>query len=574
MDPAIAQQLYDKGLISKDQLEQIRNPPSAPGTVVASEQVIPAPGERNLLKELQTGQQSNKFAQDAGIAPTYSFDTRNVPANTPEADIQDQTVRANPVVMNVGAKSAATQGASSSKPAGPGHYGVVGEGYGDPFYKPETELEKRVRKAQEERGDLTRAEEKEAASAIEGQTLGAKRAAEQEAFAWEKRVSKMRMQNDYDDAEAKRQAALQDKFNSVNKAIDDLSKMKVDANRFWNNTGTAGQIGGALGVFFGGIGAGINHTPNQALEIIENAINRDIDEQKTNIANKRGEVEAKRGILHDTMALTGDQRQAQLLSQRKALDVVESKAEAEAARYNNADAQNKLQQFKDGINTKREELNFKIMDIEKQKLERERIAAAQAAAARQKEYINKMDGLAKEQRDKVQDLVKEGWDPGEAIKQVNATFSGKADPSVVAPQGDKTTQRKVAEEKAGLEQDLAAFEKSWKMATENLPGGRASDYGGALAQTEAQRKYNSAVADLATTYTTPGERSDKDYVYKVKPLTPLPGEEDTTLRDKKAQGIARILRKYPMAAQGRTVDDFLQSDFDKATAGIPKTRMK
>jgi hypothetical protein len=67
---------------------------------------------------------------------------------------------------------------------------------------------------------------------------------------------------------------------------EELVNQKVDPNRFWHTAGTGSKIAAGIALALGGIGAGLTHGPNQALQMIDKLTERDIEAQKTNIGQK------------------------------------------------------------------------------------------------------------------------------------------------------------------------------------------------------------------------------------------------------------------------------------------------
>jgi hypothetical protein len=65
-----------------------------------------------------------------------------------------------------------------------------------------------------------------------------------------------------------------------------IMEARVDPNRYWNEKSTSGKVSAAIGLILGGIGSGLTKTPNAALQVIENAINRDVDAQKADLGKK------------------------------------------------------------------------------------------------------------------------------------------------------------------------------------------------------------------------------------------------------------------------------------------------
>jgi hypothetical protein len=111
-----------------------------------------------------------------------------------------------------------------------------------------------------------------------------------------------------------RQQKIKSEFDSTFKArtaeLDGLSKQlasqdfttgKVDANNFWNSRSTGQKILGALALGLGGVGSSLTGGPNYALEIINKAIDRDIDQQKFNIQHDLENKKLNYGKLKDQM---------------------------------------------------------------------------------------------------------------------------------------------------------------------------------------------------------------------------------------------------------------------------------
>lgn len=75
-------------------------------------------------------------------------------------------------------------------------------------------------------------------------------------------------------------------------AVDDYMKSKVDPNRHWKNMGTGGQVFAALAVALNGFGNGLTgRAGNDALGIIQHAIDRDIEAQKIELGKKKDAVD-------------------------------------------------------------------------------------------------------------------------------------------------------------------------------------------------------------------------------------------------------------------------------------------
>jgi hypothetical protein len=112
-------------------------------------------------------------------------------------------------------------------------------------------------------------------------------------------------------AEAQRSKELMESEASINAAAEEAKAMRVDPNKFYNDRGTLGTILAALSVGAGAYASAMTGTRNFALDIIENAISRDIDAQKEAIAGKRADVAEKRNLFQMMRQRFGDDRQAE-----------------------------------------------------------------------------------------------------------------------------------------------------------------------------------------------------------------------------------------------------------------------
>jgi hypothetical protein len=68
---------------------------------------------------------------------------------------------------------------------------------------------------------------------------------------------------------------------------DEIQKLKVNPNQFWDGLGTGGKILAAIGMIAGGINSGLRGGPNQAAEFIYRAIRDDINGQREKIEARR-----------------------------------------------------------------------------------------------------------------------------------------------------------------------------------------------------------------------------------------------------------------------------------------------
>jgi hypothetical protein len=67
------------------------------------------------------------------------------------------------------------------------------------------------------------------------------------------------------------------------KLTDDYMTGKVDPNRVWSNMNTGNKVTAAIAIALSGIGSGLTGKSNAAMDVINGAIDRDIESQKANL---------------------------------------------------------------------------------------------------------------------------------------------------------------------------------------------------------------------------------------------------------------------------------------------------
>lgn len=115
---------------------------------------------------------------------------------------------------------------------------------------------------------------------------------QQEASAQEKQNTAMAAQYQKNLEEQQRYGDMQNaKLAEYQSKYDDMAGQvaagKIDPEHYMHSKGTGGKIGTAISLILGGIGAGLTHGPNQALQLLQKHIDNDIEAQKENLGNKR-----------------------------------------------------------------------------------------------------------------------------------------------------------------------------------------------------------------------------------------------------------------------------------------------
>lgn len=123
---------------------------------------------------------------------------------------------------------------------------------------------------------------------------------------------------------ARTQAVMQKHQDDLDAANKAYQAAQIDPNRLFKNRSTGDNIMSAIGVALGAFGASINHTPNFALEIVNKAIDGDIEAQKAELAKKG---QGAQNALSQLRESTGSYENADNAYRLAALQYAKSKAD-------------------------------------------------------------------------------------------------------------------------------------------------------------------------------------------------------------------------------------------------------
>ena len=147
-------------------------------------------------------------------------------------------------------------------------------------------------------------------------------------------------------------AGLDDYQEGTQRLEDDYNDRKIDPNRAFSSTGArvASAIAIALGAFAQGASRG--RIPNTAFEIIEGAIKRDIDAQKTEMQKSKNVLLNRNNIYARMMSRFNNEEVAYAATMTMGLKHAKMKIEGMIQKHKSANAQAGLEVILAGINTK------------------------------------------------------------------------------------------------------------------------------------------------------------------------------------------------------------------------------
>jgi hypothetical protein len=179
------------------------------------------------------------------------------------------------------------------------------------------------------------------------------------------------------DAQAQQQAlaaktAVDAKLADYSKSQEEFTQAtnELDADRFWHRQGTGQRIGNIISIALSGLGqmliarGGGGQTRNQALDMINLAVDRDIDMQKTALAAKERGVRVKESAYSVARAAGADEAQAIALARAQSLQRVDMEFQAKAAQIGTQDALAKAQEAHAQIEAQRAAQLQRVAEIE------------------------------------------------------------------------------------------------------------------------------------------------------------------------------------------------------------------
>lgn len=164
--------------------------------------------------------------------------------------------------------------------------------------------------------------------------------------------------------EAARARAEGDARAAMARSADRLAGMRIDPSRFYRNADVGGMIGNAIAIGLGAMGEALGGGPNRALEMVQQAIDRDLSAQERDIQTAGQDVESRRGILAEVRNDYRSREAALEAARAIALREAAARAEAEAAQAGSAAAQANAIVLRDQLLTRYEEAQANALHAE------------------------------------------------------------------------------------------------------------------------------------------------------------------------------------------------------------------
>jgi hypothetical protein len=129
-----------------------------------------------------------------------------------------------------------------------------------------------------------------------------------------------------------------------------LETSKINPNRLWEEASTPSKITAGIAIVLGGIGGAITGKGgNAALEVIQNAIQRDVDAQRSSFQNRAAALQGKQTIYAMNAKKYADQREALLATMAQSYRLAATQVDQMAAKFADPEAKAKAMQLKGAL---------------------------------------------------------------------------------------------------------------------------------------------------------------------------------------------------------------------------------
>ena len=180
-----------------------------------------------------------------------------------------------------------------------------------------------------------------------------KQAMEDAAQYHQARLATQKIENDQIELSNRHATRIQNEMNTLDQMKEDYSKTNIDPSHFWSDMTTGNKILSGIALALGAIGGSVDGR-NRAVDIFENAINRDINVQKANLEKKAQTMQMQRSVLADMRTQFNDENSAVAATKAIALDRLKMQIEENALQVKSPLAQAQAQGLLAEVELKRD----------------------------------------------------------------------------------------------------------------------------------------------------------------------------------------------------------------------------
>jgi hypothetical protein len=179
-------------------------------------------------------------------------------------------------------------------------------------------------------------------------------------------------------------ADMQRRADDIQKLSDEVSNTKVDPAKFWKDGGALRGVMSVMAIGLGAFAQGWSggKIPNTALNMLDKAVERDIQSQISNIANRRAGIADKRTLYAMARERFGDAKQAEMFARSEMWKQVAHKQRQYARGLADKRKRIAMEQWANESETKSKDFGLKTSLVAASLNEQQKLLAAQQAQAR------------------------------------------------------------------------------------------------------------------------------------------------------------------------------------------------
>ncbi len=262
--------------------------------------------------------------------------------------------------------------------------------------------------------------------------------------------------------EAEVNAGVDNFFRTNERMTQEVASAKTDNRRLFNNMGTGDKIVMGIGAALGGMLAGLKGGPNQYMQVIDHMVDRDVEDQRNAIENKRAGLQARQNMYGQLLQQTGDRRLADMQLRNLQLESIKAQTKAKADGMKVPEILEQSNKLIAGIELKQSALQTAMLEHKQQ--QQAAAAAATANARAHAEQVSwdrqmKLTELGLKQDELNIKKAEAGLVPGAANKETRAA---------VAKLGDQLGHEDMTRGRESLDRLMGQIGKT--KAGEHIPG--------------------------------------------------------------------------------------------------------
>lgn len=170
---------------------------------------------------------------------------------------------------------------------------------------------------------------------------------------------------DFKERLSQSQKMIQEQMDNLKAVTDEVQQgAKINPDKFWEDKTTGQKVGAAIAIAMGALGGALQGTGrNSALDIINNAIDRDISAQEKNYLSKKDSLAASQSLLGQYERRMDNIEASRQLAKRDQLLIAEMKLNETLAGVSGKEAQAKGLMLKGQLANERAKLDMQIAQM-------------------------------------------------------------------------------------------------------------------------------------------------------------------------------------------------------------------